>query len=83
MRRNSSSDQIWNCVSFYAIFLQGPKAEDRQQVLSKEVRLPNAPPTILDNQDAEIVNNIQLQLFPAGNTFRIMNVTERMSTGAR
>ncbi|BBN13132.1 nuclear pore complex protein Nup205 [Marchantia polymorpha subsp. ruderalis] len=36
------------------LFYPGPKAEDRQQVLSKEVRLPNAPPTILDNQDAEI-----------------------------
>ncbi|KAL2621518.1 hypothetical protein R1flu_001723 [Riccia fluitans] len=44
------------CADDLKNFLQypGPKAEDRQQVLSKEVRLPNAPPTILDSQDAEI-----------------------------
>jgi nuclear pore complex protein Nup205 len=31
-----------------------PKAEDRAQVVSREVRLPNAPPTTLDDQDAQI-----------------------------
>jgi nuclear pore complex protein Nup205 len=31
-----------------------PKAEDRTQVVSREVRLPNAPPTTLDDQDAQI-----------------------------
>ncbi|KAG0620095.1 hypothetical protein M758_4G188900 [Ceratodon purpureus] len=31
-----------------------PKAEDRAQVASKEVKLPNSAPTIIDNQDAQI-----------------------------
>ncbi|CAM6098602.1 unnamed protein product [Calypogeia fissa] len=43
------SDDLKNFLLF-----PGPKAEDRQQVLSKEVRLPNAPPTVLDDQDVEI-----------------------------
>ncbi len=38
-------------------FWQAPKAEDRAQVVSREVRLPNAPPTILDDQDAQIVSS--------------------------
>eukprot|EP00897_Mesotaenium_endlicherianum_P008683 jgi/Mesen1/7843/ME000419S07152 len=32
-----------------------PRPEDRAQVLSREVRLPDSPPTVLDDQDAEIV----------------------------
>jgi hypothetical protein len=36
---------------------QAPKAEDRAQVVSRDVRLPNAPPTTLDDQDAQIVSS--------------------------
>lgn len=31
-----------------------PKAEDRAQVQSKDIRLPNSAPTLLDSQDAQI-----------------------------
>ncbi|EFJ32372.1 hypothetical protein SELMODRAFT_439663 [Selaginella moellendorffii] len=31
-----------------------PKAADRTEVLSKEVKLPDAPPTVLDDQDVQI-----------------------------
>jgi nuclear pore complex protein Nup205 len=42
------------CFLFFDGFWQAPKAEDRTQVVSREVRLPNAPPTTLDDQDAQI-----------------------------
>ncbi|KAJ7534968.1 hypothetical protein O6H91_12G012900 [Diphasiastrum complanatum] len=44
------------CRQDFESFLQypGPKSDDRSQVLSKEVNLPNAPPTILDDQDVQI-----------------------------
>jgi hypothetical protein len=43
--------------AFFSGFWQAPKAEDRAQVVSREVRLPNAPPTTLDDQDAQIVSS--------------------------
>jgi hypothetical protein len=46
------------CFFFFLVgFWQAPKAEDRAQVVSREVRLPNAPPTTLDDQDAQIVSS--------------------------
>lgn len=46
-------------------FLQypAPKARDRTQVLSKEVRLPNAPPTPLDDQDVHIALKLSDDLY--------------------
>eukprot|EP01018_Ginkgo_biloba_P012319 Gb_31636 [translate_table: standard] len=45
-----------SCQPDFQSFLQYPvpRAADRSQVLSKEVRLPNSPPTILDDQDVQI-----------------------------
>ncbi|KAH9317382.1 hypothetical protein KI387_019151, partial [Taxus chinensis] len=44
------------CLPNFKSFLEypGPRDSDRSQVLSKEIRLPNAPPTILDDQDVQI-----------------------------
>lgn len=47
---------LGECLPDFKKFLEypGPRAADRSQVLSKEVRLPNSPPTILDDQDVQI-----------------------------
>lgn len=54
--RADLSHALHICVPDFQDFLKypGPKAEDRAQVASREVRLPNSAPTILDNQDAQI-----------------------------
>jgi hypothetical protein len=59
----------WNCrcvLNKCLSFWQGPKAEDRAQVASKEVKLPNSAPTILDNQDAQIVRFLFCLIFLVG-----------------
>jgi nuclear pore complex protein Nup205 len=54
----SGEEKLLNAPVIFILFLvgfwQAPKADDRAQVVSREVRLPNAPPTILDDQDAQI-----------------------------
>lgn len=42
-------------VCFALPNLQAPKASDKAQVQSKEVRLPDAAPISLDDQDVHIV----------------------------
>lgn len=37
---------------------QGPKASDRTQVESKEVRLPDMPPITLDDTDVQTVSSL-------------------------
>lgn len=59
-------DEIKRVLSNFICNLQGPKAEDRAQVVSKEVRLPNSAPTILDNQDAQIVRLLFCYLLLVG-----------------
>lgn len=39
-----------------------PRAADRAQVVAKEVRLPDSPPTVLDDQDVEIVLKLSRDL---------------------
>lgn len=55
----SGEEKLLNTLVFFFFdgFWQAPKAEDRAQVVSREVRLPNAPPTTLDDQDAQIVSS--------------------------
>ncbi len=54
-------------VFFFCLvgFWQTPKAEDRARVVSREVRLPNAPPTTLDDQDAQIVSSQAISIVVA------------------
>ncbi|KAI7727505.1 hypothetical protein M8C21_007689 [Ambrosia artemisiifolia] len=51
-----STDQQWtqNCASTHAIKYKPPKASDRAQVESKEVKLPDSGLIPLDDQDVEI-----------------------------
>ncbi|GLJ05177.1 hypothetical protein SUGI_0012850 [Cryptomeria japonica] len=55
-QRSELIHTLRKCLPNFMSFLEypGPRASDRSQVLSKEVRLPNAPPTILDDQDVQI-----------------------------
>ena len=42
---------------FLCVCGQGPKASDRTQVESKEVRLPDMPPITLDDTDVKTVSS--------------------------
>ena len=57
-------DMLWKFLFVYGYILlflnfcmQPPKASDRAQVQSKEVRLPDSGPIPLDDQDVQIVSS--------------------------
>lgn len=47
-----------SCSLFLVCGVQGPSASDRAQVESKEVRLKDLPPILLDDTDVQIVSRL-------------------------